>query len=127
MEIEQAGRADLGKSVGRRTSGLAYRVLGHEHEISGATVRHPWRRAGSDFSASRKRDRTVRSGGWAAIGALLAAQRLFEHQPGEDVEVLGQFLHDPRDSRRLRCRGLASLFSLQPLSKPNGFFCGWTR
>ena len=50
VEIEQTWRADLGQPLGSGPAGLAYRMLGHEHEVSGPALRYSRRRAGFDFS-----------------------------------------------------------------------------
>jgi cysteinyl-tRNA synthetase len=42
----------LGQPLGTWPSGLAYRMLGHEHEISRRRIRYPWRWAGPDLPSS---------------------------------------------------------------------------
>src|SRR5215471_18869917 len=71
VEIEQAGGTELGKPVGARQTGLAYRVLGDEHEVSWTALRHPWRRARFNLSPSRERDRPVGGGIQSTPRALL--------------------------------------------------------
>ena len=44
--------ARLGQPLGQGPAGLAYRMLGHERDLSRRDLRHPWRRAGPDLPAS---------------------------------------------------------------------------
>ena len=90
-EDEKRGRTFLAEPLGRRTSGLAHRMLGHVEEVSRRGDRHPRRRRRSDLPAPRKRDRPERSLQRPRLCPLLDAQRLPEHQQREDVEIPRQF------------------------------------
>lgn len=52
LESGKARRTILGKPVGQGTPGLAHRMLGHVHPLSGQYTRLPWRRQRSDLPAS---------------------------------------------------------------------------
>ncbi len=127
VEVEQARRADVGESMGSRAAGLAYRMLGDEHEIFGPAVRYSRRRARSDFS--HHENEIAQSEG--AHGSPLA--RYWIHNGFLNInqekmsKSLGNFFTDPGSSRKFRCGGITPLFFVEPLPQPDGFFQGWTR
>ena len=106
VEAERDDAARLGQPVGPRPAGLAYRMLGDEHEVSRRQLRHPWRRARPDLPAPRERDRAepLRASG-LAVREILDAQRLSHGRRREDVEVARQLLHHPRIAGRVPGRG----------------------
>src|SRR6266571_4541714 len=59
MNITDVEDKIIRNAAGRRPSGLAHRVLGDGDEVFGRDARHPHGRRGSDFPASRKRNRAI--------------------------------------------------------------------
>ena len=62
LEGAQGRRAELGDGHRTGPAGLAHRMLGHEHGLPRAVVRHPHRRRRPDLPAPPGRDRPERGG-----------------------------------------------------------------
>ena len=91
VEAVGAGAARLGQPLGARPAGLAHRMLGHGRGASRRHDRHSRRRARSQISAPRERDRPERlRARRRAARPLLAAQWFSRRRAREDVEVARQ-------------------------------------
>src|SRR5438093_8243328 len=85
-------------------------------------ARRPRRRRRFDLSASRRRDRAVRSGDRQAVRALLGARRVPQRAWHEDVEAVREFSHGARSARSGRGRrGGAAPLLADALSQGAGF------
>ncbi len=69
---------------------MAHRVLGHEPEVPGAWVRHPWGWSNLIFPTTKRGGPS--GGGHVSFRALLDAQRHAESEAGEDVQEPGNIL-----------------------------------
>src|SRR5213592_1534139 len=88
---------------------MAPRVLGDVSRRDRQVLRHrnarrPRRLRRFDLSASRRRDRAVRSGDREAVRAFLAARRVPQRARHEDVEAVREFSHGARSARSGRGR-----------------------
>ena len=109
LEGDEAGRGHvLGLAVGRRSTGLAHRVLGDVREASRAGVRDPRRRARSRLPAPRERDRAVARARppfaqlWMHNGMLEFAGEEMHKSVGNDVSLRNVARQlGPRDAPRL--------------------------
>ena len=86
-ESGQAWRAKLGIPLGGRTSGLAYRMLGHVPQVPWEILRHSRRRNRSHLSSPRERAGPILRLFRRRICAILVAQRDGADSPGENVEI----------------------------------------
>ena len=90
LEGRQARRTQLVDARRRGTAGLAHRVLGDEHALSGGVVRHPYRRRRPRLPPPRGRDRPVRGGDRRDVRADVAPLRPPPDGRPEDGQARGQ-------------------------------------
>src|SRR5207237_5787185 len=84
-----------------RTSRLAHRVLGDEHEIPGTELRHPYGRGRQHLSPPRERDRPERGGDRKDVRPLLAAcPAPAGRGRRENVEAAEELFDPPRLAHR---------------------------
>src|SRR2546430_16497575 len=88
----------MGFAVATWTPRLAHRVQRDGDRVAWGSDRHPLRRRGQYFSASRSRDRAERRRDRQKIRELLAALRAFAGRRPKDGEVVRQFLYCARRS-----------------------------
>ena len=92
-------------------------------EGAGRAFRHSRRRARSEISAPRKRDRADLRRHRRQVRRDLDAQRLPQHRQREDVEVAGQFLHHARSAGEDQAsRGAALLPAVEPVPRADELF-----
>src|SRR5438270_9575336 len=89
----------MGFAMGTGTSRLAHRVQRDGDHVARRPDRHPLRWRGQHFPAPRSGDRAERRSDRKTICAVLDALRASARRWPENVEVVGEFLHDPRRSR----------------------------
>ena len=101
VEVDQAGRADLGRGLRPRPPRLAHRVLGDGAAAARRIAdRHPHRRRRPGVPASRERDRAKRRRDRQGVLALLVPRRAPAGRQPEDVEVARQLLYGPGRARQ---------------------------
>ncbi len=102
LEGPEGRRTRLRDGDRTRPSGLAHRMLSHEHDPPRAVVRHPHRRHRPHLPAPRGRDRPERGGDRPDLRRHLAPLRAPADERLEDGQVDGQHRpgrRGPRDRR----------------------------
>ena len=112
----------MGESLGTRAARLAHRMLGHEHEIPGRALRHPWRRPGPGLPPPRERAGPIRVLQRRDLRHLLAAQWPPHQGRPEDLQVRpGHDRPDERPAQGPSSRYPPCLAALEPLSPADRF------
>src|SRR5438105_14232646 len=116
----------MGVAVGPGTSGMAHRVQRDSDRGARRPDRHPLRRGGQYFPASRSRDRAKRRRDWQKVRELLVALRALAGRWPEDGEVPRKFLHGARRfGERLHWPRAALRADASELSDAAQFHLGW--
>ncbi len=111
--LEGEDRRALVGAVGRAlrpgAPGLAPRVFGHEHEVSGGDLRPPLRRDRPRVSASRERDRPEHRRHRQGLRSPLDPRGAPPRRRRDHVQEQGELLHAPRRPRAGAQAGRRSL------------------